>query len=112
MTDDERIQTAINKAMVLLREAEPSASFILIQVAGEKKNYGARLFGGTPNQINAAIKNTMVYASLHCADGLNSLVKKMADILPGVRKMMAPTPKVAVALLKEAIETIEKGDLK
>ena len=107
MTDDERINKAVREATDLLRKAVPDAPFILVQVAGEKKGYGARYFTGTPNQVNAAIKRAMIHSASLCADGLNSVMEQLAEIVPGARKMMAPTPRVAIALLKEAIIALE-----
>lgn len=110
MAEDEKIQTAINEAVDILRKAAPDAPFILIHVSGIKKEYGARYFSGAAKQVNTAIKNTMIHTALHCADGLNSLIKQLADIVPGARKVIAPTPKVAVALLEEAIVNIKNKE--
>lgn len=107
MTEDERINKAVREATDLLHKAVPDAPFILVHVAGEKKNYGARYFAGAANQVNDAIKRAMAHSALLCADGLNSVIKQLAEIVPGAKKMMAPTPRVAIALLKEAIIALE-----
>lgn len=108
MTEDERIQTAINEATEILRKAVPDAPFILIHVAGKKKNYGARRFSGSAKDIYNAVPNTMVHTALHCADALNSLMEQVAKTAPLAREEIRPAPEVAIALMFEAM-TIIKG---
>ena len=102
MTEDERINKAVREATDILRKAAPDAPFILVHVAGKKKNYGARRFGGTAKDIYNAIPNTMVYVALHCADALNTLMEKVAATDPRARKEIRPASEVAVACLMNA----------
>ena len=112
MTEDERINKAVREATDILRKAAPDAPFILVHVAGKKKNYGARRFGGTAKDIYNAIPNTMVYAAMHCADALNSMMEKVAKTAPLAKEEIRPTPEVAVALMFEAMAIIKgKVDL-
>lgn len=108
MTDDERIQTAINEATDILRKAVPDAPFILIHVAGKKKNYGARRFGGTAKDIYSAIPNTIVYVAMHCADALNTLMEKVAKTDPRAKNEIRPAEEVAVACLMNAAAYIKQ----
>ena len=107
MTDDERINKAVREATDLLRKAAPDAPFILVHVAGAKKNYGARRFGGTAKDIYNAIPNTMVCVALHCAEALNTLMKKVAKTAPLAKEEIRPTPEVAVALMFQAMAIIK-----
>lgn len=102
MTEDERIEEALGQAIEMIHKAAPNSPFIFVHAAGFDHSNSDRRYEGTPGQIDAAIKNTMVHTAIVCASAMNAMLMQSAKIEPMVREAMVSREEMAVSLLEEA----------
>lgn len=102
MTEDERIEEALGQAIEMIHKAAPNSPFIFVHAAGFDHSNSDRRYEGTPGQIDAAVKNTMMHTAIVCANAMNAMLMQVAEKEPIVRKAMVSDEIMAVSLLEEA----------